>query len=152
MAVLCDFCLVVSGPKADLSRLKAILDEHAEEITQEGPFQGYLLVKLAPETWGKLQYHDFFWADPRHPRRSPDETADPTYWQDGNLVIDGTAKWAVPAEFIEQASALFPTLTFALRAWIDNEIYEAWIARSGVAWLVEETSWFFVIFWKGSNQ
>ena len=144
MPRLCDFCLVVSGPQADLRRFQAAVDKHAEEMTRGGPFQGWLVVSLDSETWGKLESHEFFWADPRHPRRFdpgagpiPDSTG-PTYFKDGRLRIDGTAKWAAPCEFIERASALFPTLAFDLRGWTENERYEHWVARQGAVRLVEE--------------
>jgi hypothetical protein len=136
--------LVVSGPEADQRRFQAAVDKHAEEMTREGPLQGWLLVSLALETWGKLEGHEFFWTDPRHPRRldagagvAPDG-AGPTYFKDGRLRIDGTAKWAAPCEFIERASALFPALDFDLRGWTENERYEHWVARQGAARLVEE--------------
>jgi hypothetical protein len=144
MPPLCDFCLVVSGPEADLRRFQAAVDRHAEEITREGLSQGWVVVSLDAETWGKLGSHKFFWADPRHPRR-PDlgagiapASAGATYFKDGRLRIDGTTKWAAPCEFIERASALFPALAFDLRGWTENERYEHWVARQGAARLVEE--------------
>jgi hypothetical protein len=144
MPQLCDFCLVVSGPEADLHRFQAAAGKHAEQITREGLLQGWFLVSLDSESWGKLEGHQFFWADPRHPRRcgggsgvAPDG-AGPTYFKGGWLWIDGTAKWGPPWEFIERASALFPTLAFDLRGWTENEMYEHWVARQGVARLVEE--------------
>jgi hypothetical protein len=143
MPHLCDFCLVVSGPQADLRRFQAGVDKHAEEITREGLFRGCFVVSLDPEARRKLKY-DFFWADPRHPRRldrgagvAPDGTG-PTYFKDGRLRIDGTAKWGPPWEFIERVSAHFPALDFDLRGWTENELYEHWVARQGVARLVEE--------------
>jgi hypothetical protein len=144
MPRLCDFCLIVSGPEADLRRFQVAVDKHAEQIAKDGWLRGWLVVSLDSETWGKLESHDFFWADPRHPRR-PDlgagialASAGPTYFKDGRLRIDGTAKWAAPCEFIERASALFPALAFELRGWTENELYEHWVARQGVARLVEE--------------
>ncbi len=144
MPQLCDFCLVVSGPEADLRRFQAAVGKHAEQITREGPLQGWLLVSLDPETWGKLEGHQFIWADPRHPRRCgggagvAQASAGPTYFKGGRLRIDGTAKWAAPCEFIERATVLFPTLAFDLRGWTENERYEHWVARQGAARLVEQ--------------
>jgi hypothetical protein len=57
---------------------------------------------------------------------------------DRNLVIDGTSKWVAPSEFIERASGVFPTLTFRLRGRTQDELYERWTARGGVATLAEE--------------
>jgi hypothetical protein len=141
VATLCDFTLVVSGPASELRQFREAVEENAEEVTGEGSSTGYFVVSLDPEKWGTFEGYDFFWTSPRRQGRDAGFDTDgtgPTYYRDGNLVIDGTSKWVAPSEFIERASAVFPTLTFRLRGWTQDGFYERWTARGGLARLAEE--------------
>jgi hypothetical protein len=131
MSNLCDYSVVVHGPREHLETLKAMILKDTKPI-EEGPNSGDFLFNLEPATWGDLaDSHEWLWLRRMDYYRcesildtssslgvsSPDED---------ELHIGGTSRWCPPLVFASRIIELFARVNVDVRGTTEHEHYEHW--------------------------